>query len=149
MSSSKDSAASAVRAPTPAALARNADPAAVYVVSGASRGIGLGLAKEFAGRGWRVIASERSRTTEPPHRPPHEYPWHAISISNTLCGRIRSHLDWWQRQAAKSATKRWKLEALSAGANNYDQVQQLKSALQHQQQVSLASSSSIAPSPNP
>ena len=42
---------------------------------------------------------------------------------------------WWQRQAAKSATKRWKLEALSAGANNYDQVQQLKSALQHQQQV--------------
>ena len=47
----------------------------------------------------------------------------------------RASGDWWQRQAAKSASKRWKLEALSAGANNYDQVQQLKSALQHQQQV--------------
>lgn len=31
-------------------------------IFGASRGIGLGLAKEFAGRGWRVIASERSRS---------------------------------------------------------------------------------------
>lgn len=30
------------------------------LILGASRGIGLGLAREFAGRGWRVIASERS-----------------------------------------------------------------------------------------
>lgn len=31
------------------------------LILGASRGIGLGLAKEFAARGWQVIASERSR----------------------------------------------------------------------------------------
>lgn len=30
------------------------------MVIGASRGIGLGLAREFAARGWRVVASERS-----------------------------------------------------------------------------------------
>lgn len=30
------------------------------MIIGASRGIGLGLARELAGRGWRVIASERS-----------------------------------------------------------------------------------------
>ena len=30
------------------------------LIVGASRGIGLGLAREFAGRGWRVIATERS-----------------------------------------------------------------------------------------
>lgn len=34
------------------------------LILGASRGIGLGLAKEFAGRGWRVIGSERSRGDE-------------------------------------------------------------------------------------
>ncbi|MEL7731086.1 SDR family NAD(P)-dependent oxidoreductase [Citromicrobium bathyomarinum] len=32
------------------------------LIVGASRGIGLGLAKEFASRGWRVVASERSRS---------------------------------------------------------------------------------------
>lgn len=32
------------------------------LIIGASRGLGLGLAKEFAGRGWRVIATERSRS---------------------------------------------------------------------------------------
>jgi NAD(P)-dependent dehydrogenase (short-subunit alcohol dehydrogenase family) len=32
------------------------------LILGASRGIGLGLAEEFARRGWRVIASERSRS---------------------------------------------------------------------------------------
>ncbi|MBD59366.1 MAG: short-chain dehydrogenase [Citromicrobium sp.] len=37
------------------------DPKNILII-GASRGIGLGLAKEFAGRGWRVIASERSRS---------------------------------------------------------------------------------------
>lgn len=31
-------------------------------IFGASRGIGLGLAEEFARRGWRVIASERGRS---------------------------------------------------------------------------------------
>ena len=33
-------------------------------ILGASRGIGLGLAKEFAARGWRVVASERSRSDD-------------------------------------------------------------------------------------
>ena len=37
------------------------DPKSILII-GASRGIGLGLAKEFAARGWRVIASERSRS---------------------------------------------------------------------------------------
>lgn len=32
------------------------------LILGASRGIGLGLAEEFARRGWRVVASERSRS---------------------------------------------------------------------------------------
>lgn len=32
------------------------------LILGASRGIGLGLAQEFARRGWHVIASERSRS---------------------------------------------------------------------------------------
>ncbi len=32
------------------------------LILGASRGIGLGLAKEFTRRGWRVIASERTRS---------------------------------------------------------------------------------------
>ena len=32
------------------------------LILGASRGIGLGLAQEFAVRGWRVVASERSRS---------------------------------------------------------------------------------------
>lgn len=32
------------------------------LILGASRGIGLGLAGEFLGRGWRVIASERTRS---------------------------------------------------------------------------------------
>lgn len=32
------------------------------LILGASRGIGLGLAEEFARRGWRAIASERSRS---------------------------------------------------------------------------------------
>ena len=32
------------------------------LILGASRGIGLGLAEEFVRRGWRVIASERSRS---------------------------------------------------------------------------------------
>lgn len=32
------------------------------LIFGASRGIGLGLAEEFARRGWRVIASERTRS---------------------------------------------------------------------------------------
>ena len=34
------------------------------LILGASRGIGLGLAREFARRGWRVVASERSRSGE-------------------------------------------------------------------------------------
>lgn len=37
------------------------DPKTVLII-GASRGIGLGLAREFASRGWRVVASERSRS---------------------------------------------------------------------------------------
>lgn len=32
------------------------------LILGASRGLGLGLAKEFARRGWRVLATERSRS---------------------------------------------------------------------------------------
>ena len=31
-------------------------------ILGASRGIGLGLVKEFLARGWQVVASERSRS---------------------------------------------------------------------------------------
>src|SRR6185312_12385173 len=31
---------------------------------GASRGIGLGLAKELAGRGWKVIATRRSAASD-------------------------------------------------------------------------------------
>ena len=34
------------------------------LIIGASRGIGLGLATEFSSRGWRVIASERSRSDD-------------------------------------------------------------------------------------
>ena len=34
------------------------------LILGASRGIGLGLAKEFAQRGWRVVASERTRSDD-------------------------------------------------------------------------------------
>ncbi|WP_010409794.1 SDR family NAD(P)-dependent oxidoreductase [Citromicrobium sp. JLT1363] len=34
------------------------------LIVGASRGIGLGLAKEFASRGWGVVASERTRSDE-------------------------------------------------------------------------------------
>ncbi|TMM48034.1 SDR family NAD(P)-dependent oxidoreductase [Qipengyuania marisflavi] len=34
------------------------------LIIGASRGIGLGLTREFGGRGWRVIASERSRSAD-------------------------------------------------------------------------------------
>ena len=34
------------------------------LIIGASRGIGLGLAKEFASRGWNVVASERTRSDE-------------------------------------------------------------------------------------
>lgn len=34
------------------------------LILGASRGIGLGLAKEFANRGWRVTGSERSHSDE-------------------------------------------------------------------------------------
>lgn len=34
------------------------------MIIGASRGIGLGLTRELAGRGWRVIASERSDSEE-------------------------------------------------------------------------------------
>ena len=34
------------------------------LVGGASRGIGLGLVKELAGRGWRVIATMRSPATD-------------------------------------------------------------------------------------
>ena len=36
-----------------------ADERSIFIL-GASRGIGLGLAREFAGRGWRVVASERA-----------------------------------------------------------------------------------------
>ena len=36
------------------------------LILGASRGIGLGLAEEFAARGWQVVASERTRS-EPLH----------------------------------------------------------------------------------
>lgn len=32
------------------------------LILGASRGIGLGLAREFAARGWQVVASERTRS---------------------------------------------------------------------------------------
>jgi NAD(P)-dependent dehydrogenase (short-subunit alcohol dehydrogenase family) len=38
-----------------------ADGKSVFIL-GASRGIGLGLAREFAGRGWQVVASERSKS---------------------------------------------------------------------------------------
>ena len=34
------------------------------LIVGASRGIGLGLAKEFKARGWHVIATERSRSDD-------------------------------------------------------------------------------------
>lgn len=34
------------------------------LIIGASRGIGLGLAREFAARGWRVLASQRSPSPE-------------------------------------------------------------------------------------
>ena len=34
------------------------------LILGASRGIGLGLAREFAQRGWQVVASERSRSDD-------------------------------------------------------------------------------------
>lgn len=34
------------------------------LILGASRGIGLGLAKEFARRGWQVVASERAKSEE-------------------------------------------------------------------------------------
>lgn len=34
------------------------------LIVGASRGIGLGLAKEFKARGWEVIATERSRSDD-------------------------------------------------------------------------------------
>ena len=34
------------------------------LIIGASRGIGLGLAKELAARGWRVFASQRSPSAE-------------------------------------------------------------------------------------
>ncbi len=34
------------------------------VIVGASRGIGLGLTREFAGRGWKVHATERSESAE-------------------------------------------------------------------------------------
>ena len=34
------------------------------LILGASRGIGLGLATEFARRGWRVVASERTRSDD-------------------------------------------------------------------------------------
>jgi NAD(P)-dependent dehydrogenase (short-subunit alcohol dehydrogenase family) len=34
------------------------------LIVGASRGLGLGLAQEHAGRGWRVIATERNRSDE-------------------------------------------------------------------------------------
>ena len=34
------------------------------LIIGASRGIGLGLAREFASRGWNVVASERTRSDE-------------------------------------------------------------------------------------
>jgi NAD(P)-dependent dehydrogenase (short-subunit alcohol dehydrogenase family) len=37
------------------------EPQAAMII-GASRGIGLALAREFAARGWHVIASERSRS---------------------------------------------------------------------------------------
>lgn len=38
-----------------------ADGKSIFIL-GASRGIGLGLACEFAGRGWQVVASERTRS---------------------------------------------------------------------------------------
>ena len=34
------------------------------MIIGASRGIGLGLARELAGRGWQVIASERTKSAD-------------------------------------------------------------------------------------
>lgn len=34
------------------------------LILGASRGIGLGLAREFAQRGWQVVASERTRSEQ-------------------------------------------------------------------------------------
>ncbi|MBB3034586.1 SDR family NAD(P)-dependent oxidoreductase [Alteriqipengyuania lutimaris] len=37
------------------------EPKSILII-GASRGIGLGLAREFASRGWQVTASERSRS---------------------------------------------------------------------------------------
>lgn len=40
-----------------------ADDKSILII-GASRGLGLGLAREFAGRGWRVTATERTRSDE-------------------------------------------------------------------------------------
>ncbi len=37
----------------------NHDPAQTALLVGASRGLGLGLAREYLARGWRVIATER------------------------------------------------------------------------------------------
>ena len=39
------------------------DPNSILII-GASRGIGLGLAREFASRGWQVVASERTRSDD-------------------------------------------------------------------------------------
>ena len=52
------------------------------MIVGASRGIGLGLAAEFAGRGWQVVATERMRSDA----------LHALAESSG--GRVRiAHVD--------------------------------------------------------
>ena len=38
--------------------------AKTILILGASRGIGLGLVQEFLGRGWKVVASERSESAD-------------------------------------------------------------------------------------
>jgi len=43
--------------------------------------------------------------------------------------------DFWKRKHAKEVAAKYRAEALNSGATNYDQVQELKSALQQQQQV--------------
>jgi hypothetical protein len=42
--------------------------------------------------------------------------------------------DFWKRQAARQAAAKFRMEALNAGAKSFDQVEQLKSALQQQKE---------------
>ncbi len=46
----------------------------------------------------------------------------------------RSGDDFWKRKTAEEAAAKYKMEALSAGAKSFDQVEELKSALQRQEE---------------